>query len=313
MQYSNLVVTGSLAKDTIFNFPDLFSKSLLPENLSNLSVSFQTNNMTKSLGGPLLNIAHSLCNFRTDNVKLIGAVGKDGKEIIDFLQKTNLDIENVLIDENLFTATGSCITDAENNQIWGFCDGAGELLVGIDLSKICQQDSLLLLAPTNDKTVISYVNQAIEQGLDYVYDIGMHIPELAPADIQKGVQNCKYLIVNEYELEQIKSKIQFDQKAFLDGGKILIVTLGSKGVKYLDQIQEIFVPAYSANCVDPVGAGDAWRGAFFGELINGKDLIDCLVTANAMASIAVESHGGAGYTFDKTELQKRFDRIQKLK
>lgn len=309
MSYSNLVIAGSIAKDTIFNFDGKLSDSLLSQNLSSLSVSFQTDNITKSLGGPLLNIAHSVCNFSIDNVKLIGAVGQDSQDILEFLKSAGLDLSDIIIDKTLLTACGSCITDIENNQIWGFCDGAGVLLVDFELAKICDKNSLLLLAPTNAKAIVSLTNQAIKLGLDYVYDVGMHIPVLSSQQLRLGVDGCKYLIVNEYEIEQIKSKIEFDEKAFVVSGKILITTLGSKGVRYLDQDQEIFIPAYKANCIDPVGAGDAWRGAFFGELINGRNLMVCLVTGNVVASIAVESKGGINYTLDRDEFDKRFDMI----
>ena len=311
MIYSNLVITGSLAKDTIFLYDGLFGDSLLPEHLNHLSVSFQSQEIVKSLGGPLLNIAYSAQFFCKDNVKLLGYVGKDGQDILDFIKALNLDITGIKVNQQLYTATGSCITDKQNNQIWGFCDGAGQCIKDIDISKYCKFDSLFLIAPTNKLSVVAMVNQAIDLRIDYIYDVGMHIPVLEPRDLQIGIDSCKYLIVNEYEIEQIKSKIDFDEKAFVMSGRILIITLGSKGVRYLAQSQDIFVPAYTTNCIDPVGAGDAWRGAFFGELISGKELIDCLIMGNVIASMAVESSGGVNYSIDITKVQNRFDSLRK--
>jgi sugar/nucleoside kinase (ribokinase family) len=79
-------------------------------------------------------------------------------------------------------------------------------------------------------------------------------------------------------------------------GKVLMVTLGSKGVRYLDDTQELFVPAYEANCIDPVGDRDEWRGVFVVQLINGKKLIDCLIIGNVVANFAVENSGGIDYS-----------------
>jgi adenosine kinase len=310
MTYSNLVITGSLAVDTIFLYENQFEDSLLPDQLSNLSVSFNVKNIIKNIGGTLLNIAYSASNFCPDKIKLIGAVGKDGIEIIDFLETNRLDTSNVLIDQNIPTACGTCITDKNNNQIWTFYYGACESVKDIDINNICNKDTLVIISPNHQDSFISLVKQCKATKIDFVLDVGMLIPILSKDELQYMISKCKYLIVNEYEMEQIKSKINFDEDQFINNHQILIVTLGSKGVKYTDISFKYLIPAYSGNCIDPVGAGDAWRGAFFGELINGKQIEDCLITANAIASIAVESPGGVNYKLDNQEIQNRFDIIK---
>jgi adenosine kinase len=313
MQYSNLVVTGSLAKDTIFLYEGLFSDTLLPGHLEHLSVSFNVKKIIKNIGGTLLNIGYAANFFQKQNVKLLGAVGDDidGKEILEFFDGNKMETKDIIIDKTRLTACGTCISATNSSQIWTFYYGACEAISNLNLAKFTDNNSLLLISPNYKDSFIYLTEQSQNLGIDYVYDVGMLIPVLSKNELESGVNNCKYLIVNEYEIEQIKIKIDFEEKTFVALGKVLITTLGSKGVRYLGQYQEIFVPAYDSNCVDPVGAGDAWRGAFFAELLNGKDLVDCLVMGNAVASISVESKGGVNYKTDKIELQRRFDIIQK--
>jgi hypothetical protein len=40
----------------------------------------------------------------------------------------------------------------------------------------------------------------------------MLIPVLSKVELQFGANNCRYLIVYKYEVEQIKAKIEFDEK-----------------------------------------------------------------------------------------------------
>jgi adenosine kinase len=311
MPYSNLVITGSLAKDTIFLYQNRFEDNLLPDQLSNLSVSFQSPKIIKNLGGPLLNIAYSASFFCKDKIKIFGAVGKDGGDILNFLTFNKLDTRYIIKDENLYTACGSCITDVNNNQIWGFCDGAGELIKDIRINQICDKDSLFLIAPTNRETVLSMVKQAIDLKIDYIYDVGMHIPVLTPDELNEGIDNCKYLIVNEYEMEQIKNKISFNKIKFIQSGKILIITLGEKGVCYHDENKNLRIPAFRSKCLDPVGAGDSWRGCFFGDIVNNKDVLTSLINANVIASLSVETNGGTNYKINDNDFKHRFEEIKK--
>lgn len=313
MKYSNLVVTGSLAKDTIFLYEGSFSDSLLPGHLNHLSVSFNVKNIIKNIGGTLLNIGYAVSFFQKQNITLLGAIGEDidGKEILEFFKTNSLPTSNIIIDKTRLTACGTCISANEGSQIWTFYYGACEAVSSINLVKYLDSNSLILISPNYKDSFVYLTEQSQKLDIDYVYDVGMLVPVLSKKELEFGVNNCKYLIVNEYEIEQIKSKIDFDEKIFINSGKMLIITLGSKGVRYLDQYQEIFVPAYVANCIDPVGAGDAWRGAFFAELINGKNLLDCLVIGNVVASYAVESSGSVNYELNSAEMQKRFDEIKK--
>jgi hypothetical protein len=67
----------------------LFADSLLPEHLSYLGVSFNIKNISKNIGGTLLNIGFVASFFQKQNIKLLGAVSgdTDSKEILEFFEK----------------------------------------------------------------------------------------------------------------------------------------------------------------------------------------------------------------------------------
>ena len=95
--YKNVYVTGSIAYDTIMNFPNQFQSYFHAEKLHQINVSFVVNKLEKQIGGTTCNIAYNISlitnsksfDFAQDKflIKLLGSVGKDGKEFINFFRE----------------------------------------------------------------------------------------------------------------------------------------------------------------------------------------------------------------------------------
>ncbi|MCY3910835.1 MAG: PfkB family carbohydrate kinase, partial [bacterium] len=66
-----------------------------------------------------------------------------------------------------------------------------------------------------------------------------------------------------------------------------VVTLGGRGA----QIDDVLVPSYPAEVVDPTGAGDAFCGALGVALAEGLPLIEAVRFANAAGALAVQTPG----------------------
>jgi len=58
--YKNVFVTGSIAYDTIMNFPNEFQTYFHPEKLHQINVSFVVNKLEKQLGGTATNISYNI-------------------------------------------------------------------------------------------------------------------------------------------------------------------------------------------------------------------------------------------------------------
>lgn len=309
-QYSQAIVTGSIAFDEIMDFPGKFMDHFHPERLHQINVSFVVNKLEKQLGGIATNIAYNLSLVTKEKIILLSAVGKDGQPFIEFFKKNSINTNGVIVSSDLFTSTGKVITDLKDNQIWGFYYGALEQTDQLDLQKSADKNTILIISATHLKGFMRVQNQAIKMGLDYVYDPGMALTWIDDAAIREGVSHCKYLIANDYEIAQIEKRLSIKVADLIKDGITVLTTLGEKGVLYQDKKNTITIPAYHLDkIVDPTGAGDAFRGGFVGGLLEKKSIEECLKQGNALASFAIEKYGTINHAPSKTEIKKRMDLI----
>ena len=77
----SILVTGSVAFDTIMDFPASFRNHILPDQLHILNVAFTVGSLEKNYGGCAPNIAHTIKMLGGDPV-VLAPIGKDGKEYL---------------------------------------------------------------------------------------------------------------------------------------------------------------------------------------------------------------------------------------
>jgi adenosine kinase len=307
-QYSDVVITGAIAYDEIMDFPGLFVDYFHPEKLHQINVSFTVTNLEKQIGGTGLNIAYNigLLIKNQNQVKLIGAIGKDGRTIINFCKKNNINIQGIFIDKKLYTASGKVITDIKDNQIWGFYNGASKEGKKIDLEKNINNNSLLIIAPSHQEVFLKHQNQAIKLGIEYLYDPGMILTWIKDSDLKKGILNCQWLVGNDYEISMILKRLDLTINSLIEKNKNIIITLGDQGVNYFSKKEKFHLPAFKIKkVVDPTGAGDAWRGGFVSGLMLGKTIKESLKLGNVIASFAVEHYGTVNHKPTLKEIEKR--------
>jgi len=90
------------------------------------------------------------------------------------------------------------------------------------------------------------------------------------------------------------------------GASVVCVTLGGEGSLARVNGREIRTPAFSVDCVDSTGAGDAFRGGFAaGCLANPHgDVEDALAYANAVAALNCRALGARGGMPTRDEVQR---------
>lgn len=79
--------------------------------------------------------------------------------------------------------------------------------------------------------------------------------------------------------------------ADLTGAKKVAITMGPEGAYVLAGGREYKKPAYSIPVGDPIGAGDAFVGAFLASWLNGMTDAECLDIACAAGALAVTVEG----------------------
>lgn len=303
---AQIIVTGSISYDEIMNFPDKFINFLDPLKLHQINVSFVVDKLEKQLGGTGLNIAYNITRVSSSKPVLIGAMGIDSQTIYDFCLKNNIETSGIYVDKKLYTATGKVITDINDNQIWGFYYGASKMGSRVNIDTYISNDSIMILSATHTDSFLYAQKVAIESNIHYMYDPGMTLTWIKNEDLRKGIENCYWLIGNDYELSQIQKRLHTNIESLLKKKITIITTLGDKGVEYRSTDERIKVDAYKVKkLIDPTGAGDAWRAGFIGGIVENKSVKESLAMGNALASFAVESYGTVNHRPTRTQVMNR--------
>ncbi len=325
--FKNVFVTGSIAYDTIMNFPNEFQDYFHSEKLHQINVSFVVNKLEKQLGGTATNIAYNISQIinnklqitnesQSSNIKLLGSVGKDGKDFISFFKKNRIDANGVVTDKKLYTSAGSVITDTKNNQIWGFYYGASEKIPYIDFKLLNKETDLIVISANHKNSFLYFQREAIKNKIPYIYDPGMTLTWIADRDLKEGVMNCRYLVGNDYEIAMILKRTNVSINQLIDTGVNVITTLGEGGVRYQEKTVgtgldlSILIKGFKVKkMLDPTGAGDAWRGGFIAGLLLNYSTKDCLKLGNVMASFAIEKYGTVNHNPKIKDIKMRMKKL----
>lgn len=244
-----------------------------------------SNDLQHFCGGKGLNQSIALARAGA-NVYHAGAIGKDGLLLKVQLEKDGVNIQNLKICEN--TGTGHAIiqVDKTGQNCILLYGGANQSITKEQIDNTLNQfekgDILLL------QNEINHIQYIMEQA----HKIGLRIffnPSPCDEKIKKlPLQFVDTFLLNEVESEQIaqgKSLINVFPHAKI------VLTLSSKGAKYIDIHQEIFQPATKVKAVDTTGAGDTFTGYYIAAISQEKSIQEALKQASIAAAISVTRNG----------------------
>ncbi len=299
-----IIVTGSIAYDYIMDFPGKYGDHILPDQIHKINLSFIVNKLEKRRGGTAGNTSYSLGLLKTPHI-LFSVAGKDFTDYKNELQKYNIDLSNVAIDNQNYTATGFAMTDNANNQIWGYFYGAAENISKLKLNKVATSKDLVLIGPSGARGSVSLIKQCIKLEIPYMFDPGFILTQVADKDLTQGVKNAALIVGNDYELEIIGKRVKnFPQ---VKKGKIVITTLGEKGAVIENKGKVIKIkPVKNCQLVDPTGAGDAFRSGFLAGFEKKINLEICGQMGAVAASFAIEHYGTQEHFFTIKEFTRRY-------
>jgi adenosine kinase len=299
-----VIITGTIAYDYIMNFPGSFGDHIAPQKIRSLNLSFIVNKFERRRGGTAGNVSYTMALLGSSHT-LLATAGKDFGEYQQEFNKLKIDLSNVAIDKENYTSTGFAMTDNVNNQVWGYFYGASEKNKELRIKNIAGEKDMVLVGPTGAKGSMNFVKQCIQSKLDYMFDPGFVLTQITDKDLLMGVENAKYLIGNDYEINVIKKRIKNWKKIF--SLITVITTLGSKGSLVESKgKKESVKSAKVIRAVDPTGAGDAWRGGFLTGLQKDFDIKICAQMGSVAASFAVEKYGSQEHKYTKKEFIKRY-------
>jgi ribokinase len=97
------------------------------------------------------------------------------------------------------------------------------------------------------------------------------------------------------------------------GPKNVVITLGSKGLFFKNEAEEIRMKAFKVKAIDTTAAGDAFMGALACGLSEGKSAREFLRLANAAGAFATMKLGAQPSLPSRKELEAFLARMKRIK
>lgn len=302
-----ILVTGSLAYDTIMDYPGAFSASIMPDKIHMLNVSFLVDEMRKGFGGTAGNIAYNLSLLGV-KCAVFGVVGADFLTYKEFLDRNEVNTSYIKTVNNLFTSTAFGITDKKNNHIWGFYTGADAISNHLSIAGIREKIDFGIVAPHNPSAMVKFAQEYTAKKINYLFDPGMQLPWLSKNDLCLGMEGAKVIISNDYEMSVIKKKLSLGEKEQIGRrDQIIITTFSDEGslINYNGTAWRI-PAAKPKNNSDPAGAGDAYRAGFMAGYLRGYGMDVCGRMGSVAAVYTVEKYGTTTHKYTVSEFTRRY-------
>ena len=261
--------------------------------------------LEKRLGGPAA-VASFAVSILGKNSELVSRFGDD--DAAEFLQ-SELDEYNINF-ENSITVNG-----ALSSQSHIFEDKNGERMLAVfNEKKLLNEKTLPNFNFTNEQTYIidtHWIEAAhydakntYDRGIKCVVDLDNFTKSQA---LEETINYSSHPIFSEIGLLQFtndKSVIDSLKSLYKSNNKFYAVTLGSKGVYWIDNGRVFHCSAPKINAVETNGAGDVFHGAFARFIHANKTIQESIELATAAASLKCSRSGGIRSIPDYNELIK---------
>ncbi|HQM95566.1 MAG TPA: ribokinase [Clostridia bacterium] len=223
-----------------------------------------------------------------------GMIGKEGKILIDFLKKSEVDISLVsLCDKDQGHAVIQVDKQGRNSiLVYG---GSNKMVTKEYIDKVLDEfSSEDILMVNNEVSEAEYMlKKAYEKKMKTVFNA-------SPIDnilLNMDLINVTYLVVNEIEGEALSGekepKMMLESILHKYHDIKIILTLGPDGSMYRDKEKTINQGSYKVEAKDTTAAGDTYMGYFTAGIAKGLKAEDCMKMASMAAAIAVTKHGAA--------------------
>ena len=302
-----ILVTGSIAYDTIMVFPDRFKNHLLADQLHILNVCFLTPDMRREFGGTAGNIGYNL-KLLGEAPLVMATVGEDIGPYLERLQRLGIDASLLKKMPGQFTAQAFITTDLDDNQITAFHPGAmnssHENHVRRELGA-----GVAIIGPDGKQGMQQHARECAELGVPFMFDPGQGLPMFSGTEIDELLSRATYVAVNDYEGKMLEGKTGRKLEELAPRVKALVVTLGAQGsLIFADGKRHEIASAKADKVVDPTGCGDAYRAGLLYGIARGWDWTNSGKLASVMGAIKISHRGAQNHTTGREEIEARFKR-----
>jgi adenosine kinase len=302
-----ILVTGSIAYDTIMVFPDRFKNHLLADQLHILNVCFLTPQMRREYGGTAGNIGYNL-RLLDEEPLVMAAVGEDIDPYLQRLQGLGMGTRLLKRIAGQFTAQAFITTDLDDNQITAFHPGAmnfsHENHVRAELGA-----GLAIIGPDGKEGMLQHARECATHGVPFVFDPGQGLPMFSATELLEMVRLADFVAVNDYEGKMLEDKSGRKLDEMARDVKALVYTLGAKGSVILAAGERYEIPCVEAEqVVDPTGCGDAYRAGLLYGIAREWDWPSCGKLGSLLGSLKIANRGAQNHAPSRDEIEERFKR-----
>jgi adenosine kinase len=300
------LICGSVAYDTILQFPDRFKSHILPDKIHILNVSFLVPSMRREYGGCAANIAYSLKLLGDRGVPMATA-GDDFGPYRERMSGQGIDVSHVKVVDGTFTAQAFITTDLDDNQITAFHPGAMQHAHLNRVEDAGPAIALGIVAPDGRQAMLEHAAQFAAAKIPFIFDPGQGMPMFGGEELKTFLGQARWVAVNDYEWEMLQQKTGYTVSDITSRAEALVVTRGAEGSVIYTQGRTVTVPcARPQSVVDPTGCGDAYRAGLIHGLLQGLDWETTGRMASLMGAIKIESRGPQNHTFTRAEFERRY-------
>jgi adenosine kinase len=302
-----ILVTGSIAYDTIMVFPDRFKNHLLADQLHILNVCFLTPEMRREYGGTAGNIGYNL-RLLGESPLVMATVGEDIQPYLERFARLEIGTRHFKRIPGQFTAQAFITTDLDDNQITAFHPGAmnhsHENHIGAGLSA-----GIAIIGPDGKQGMLEHAKQCAARSLPFLFDPGQGLPMFSADEIGEFLRLADYVAVNDYEGKLLEEKTGRKLEDLAREVKALVYTLGAGGSVILAGGQRYEIPCVQAeSVVDPTGCGDAYRAGLLYGISHGWDWPSTGKLGSLMGAIKIAHRGAQNHAPAREEIEARFKR-----
>ena len=293
-----VLITGSLAYDTIFTHEGEFARQL-GGDLRNLNTTFLASGMRRDFGGCAANIAIAMKRLGGDPV-IWSALGEDGEDYLERFKSFGIATDGLKCFPRVYTAQCVIFTDSLGSQLAVFHPGAMNRSHEVPWpvrSGEPLRPKLAILSPGGRETTLNAAYECVRRGIPYLFDVGQELSLFSADELKSLLSHAFAIAYSDFEAEGFERETELSSEAIARSGKLVLRTHGSRGASLFlpgarapKRIEPI--PVIARN---PVGAGDAMRGGFLYGLERGLDPVICARLGAVVAARKVASQSAQDY------------------
>jgi len=301
----SILVTGSIAYDTIMVFPDRFKNHLLPEQLHILNICFLTPEMRREFGGTAGNISYNL-RLLGEVPIVMATVGEDSQPYLERLDGLGIANGQIKRIDGQFTAQAFITTDLDDNQITAFHPGAMNYAHENKVTRALNA-KLAIVSPDGKEGMLQHARECAELDIPFMFDPGQGLPMFCADELMEFIRLADFVAVNDYEGKMLEEKTGVDLATLAKQVRALVVTRGAHGSLVLADGGRHEVPCVAAEqIVDPTGCGDAYRAGLLHGIASGWDLPTAARLGALMGAIKIAHRGGQNHRPSREVIDARF-------